>query len=47
MADINEFVQDFCRTSSDGANEESYLAMRRLLEILQKCFDSNTFEVFF
>jgi hypothetical protein len=38
MADINDLVQNFGRTSSDGADGESYLSMRRLLEILQECF---------
>jgi hypothetical protein len=41
ITDINDLVQEFCRTSSDvGA---SFFAMCRLLEILQKilkvCFD--------
>ena len=45
MADINDLVQDFWRTSSDGADGEAYIAMRRLLEILQECFD--IFEVSF
>jgi len=38
MADINDLVQDFWRTLSDGADGESYFAMRRLLEILQDCY---------
>ena len=40
MTEINDFVQDFWRTPDDGADGESYqyLAMRRLLEILQECF---------
>jgi hypothetical protein len=38
MADINDLVQDFWRTSSDGADGGLYLAMRRLLGILQECF---------
>jgi hypothetical protein len=38
MTDINDLVQDFWRTSSDGADGESFLAMRHLLEILQECF---------
>jgi hypothetical protein len=39
MSDINDLVQDseFWTTSNDGA---SFFAMRRLLEILQECFDS-------
>ena len=37
MTDINELVQEFCRTSSDvGA---SFFAMRYLLEILQQIFE--------
>lgn len=39
MADINDLVQDFWMTSSDGADGEAYIAMHRLLEILQECFD--------
>jgi hypothetical protein len=40
MADINDLVQDFWRTSSDynGPDGESFLAMCRLLEILRECF---------
>jgi hypothetical protein len=45
MADINDLVQDFWRTSSDGADGESYLSMRRLLHVLQECF--HTLEVCF
>ena len=37
MADID--VLDFGRTSSDGAAGESFLATRRMLEILQVCFE--------
>ena len=39
MADINHLVQDFWRTSSDGAIGASFFEMRRLLEILQNCID--------
>ena len=39
MTDINDLVQEFWRTSSDGAVEASFFEMRRLLEILQECFD--------
>ena len=39
MTDINDLVQEFWRSSSDGAVEASFFAMRRLLEILQGCFD--------
>jgi hypothetical protein len=35
MADINDLVQDFWRTSSNGADRASFFEMRRLLEILQ------------
>ena len=39
MSDINELVQEFWRTSSDGAVDVSFCAPLRLLEILQECFD--------
>jgi hypothetical protein len=41
MTDINDLVQEFCRTSSDEAvaSGESFFAMLRLLDILQLCFD--------
>ena len=39
MTDINDLVQEFWRTSIDGAGA-SFFAMRRLLEILQECFDN-------
>ena len=42
MTDINDLVRDFWsfwKTSSDGAVGASFFAMRRLHEILQKCFD--------
>jgi hypothetical protein len=41
MTDINDLVQEFWRTSSDGAGAvgESFFAMLHLLEILQLCFD--------
>ena len=39
MKDINDSVQEFWRSSSDGAVRPSFFAMRRLLEILQECFD--------
>ena len=41
MEDINDLVQEFCqwRTSSDGVVGASFFEMRRLLEILQDCFD--------
>ena len=39
MKDINDLVQEFWRTSSDGAVGPSFFAMRRLLEILQKCYE--------
>ena len=37
ITDINELVQEFWRTSSDGAIGAPFLEMRRLLEILQRC----------
>ena len=39
MTDINDLVQEFGRTSSDGVVGASFFEMRRLLEILQDCFD--------
>ena len=37
MTNINDFVQEFWWTSSDGAVGAPFFAMRRLLEILQEC----------
>ena len=37
MTDINDLVQEFCRTSSDAG--ASFFAMRRLLKILQMIFE--------
>ena len=37
MTDIDDLMQEFWRTSSDV--EASFFAMRRLLNILQECFD--------
>ena len=37
MTDINDLVQDFWRSSSDGAVGGSFFEMRRFLEILQAC----------
>ena len=42
MTDINDLVQEFLMTSSDGAVEESLFAMGCLFKILQSlnvCFD--------
>ena len=39
MTDINDFVQEFWRTSSDGAVGASSFAICRLLQILQDCYD--------
>ena len=39
MADINDLVQEFWRTSSDGAVGAPFYEMRRLLEILQRCIE--------
>ena len=38
MTNINDLVQEFLMTSSDGTLGASFFAMRRLLTILQKCF---------
>ena len=38
MTDINDLVQEFWRTSSDGAVAASFFEMRRVVEILQKVF---------
>ena len=35
MTDINDLVQEFWRTSSDGAVGASFFEMRRLYEILE------------
>ena len=46
MTDINDLVQEFSMTSSDEAVGESFIAMRRLLEILNSLkvsFDIITF----
>ena len=42
MSDVNDFVQEFRRTSSDasGAVGASFFAMRRLLQVLQQCYDN-------
>jgi hypothetical protein len=45
MRDINNLVQEFWRTSSDGAVGAPFSEMRQLLEILQVCSDN--FEVCF
>ena len=47
MSDINDLVQELWRTSSDGADGASFFAMRRLLEILQRCQCSENFNVCF
>ena len=39
MADINDLVREFRMSSRDGAIGESFFAMRRLLEILEVCFE--------
>ena len=41
MTVINDLVQEFWRTSTDGTDGESLLAMHRLFEILQQCLDSS------
>ena len=40
VSDINDLVQEFGRTSSDGVGA-SFFAMRRLLKILQKCYNNS------
>jgi hypothetical protein len=47
MTDINNLVQEFWSTSSDGDVGASFFEMRRLLEILQVCSRSNYFKVCF
>ena len=39
MTDICSLVQEFWRTSTDGAVGVSFFAMHRLFEILQVCYD--------
>jgi hypothetical protein len=36
MTDINDLVQEFWRTSTDGTDGESIIVMRRLHEILRR-----------
>ena len=40
MTDIDDLVREFWRSSSDGVVGSSFIEMRRLLEILQDCFDN-------
>jgi hypothetical protein len=40
MTDINDLVQEFWRTSRDGAVGASFFAMRRLFGILKDCYDN-------
>jgi hypothetical protein len=44
MADIDDLVQEFWRSTGDGAVMTSFFPMRRLLEILQKCFNTVCFD---
>ena len=39
MTDINDLVQEFWRTSSDGAVGAALFEMRRLHEILKDCLN--------
>jgi hypothetical protein len=39
MVDINDLVQEFWRTSSDGVDGTSLVTMRRLFEILHRCWE--------
>ena len=43
MTDINELMQEFWRASSDGTVGASFFEMRRLLEILEACFDPSKY----
>ena len=43
ITDINNLVQDFWRTSSDGADGAPFFEMRRLLEILQNFISDVSF----
>ena len=43
MTDINDLVQEIWKTSSDGTVGASFFEMRRLFEILQKCFDYESY----
>jgi hypothetical protein len=40
MRDINDLVQEFWRSKSDGDIGASLFGMRRLFEILQGCFNN-------
>ena len=46
MMGVNDLVQEFWKTSSDRAVGASFFEMRRLFEILQKCFDNLEVRVF-
>ena len=39
MTDIDDLVQEFWRTSSNGVVEECFFAIHRLFDILQQCFN--------
>jgi hypothetical protein len=39
MTNINDFVQEFWWTSTDGTDGESIFAMRRLHQILRRCLE--------
>ena len=39
ITDINDFVQELCRTSTGRNDGESILAMRRLHDILRQCLE--------
>ena len=39
ITDINGFVQEFWRASTDEVNGESIFAMRRMHEILRRCLE--------
>ena len=39
MTDINDLLQEFWRTSNEGADGASLFEMRRLHEILEECLE--------
>ena len=47
MTEINDLVQEFWRTSSDGSIGASLFEMHRLFGILQKCIAEVCFDIVF
>ena len=45
MTDINDLMQEFWRTSSDGAVRATFFAMSCLLKILQRCLNISGFNI--